>query len=179
MRRTTTSGAGIVIAALALVGCAGDPPEEPEPTETVTETATPTDEPTPTTEPTETAEPEGQWAEPTDVDASMDIELDADLPVTVRWVSAGETLRVYTSGSSSQGCVPTPIEAWTDGAQVEIEFEPVEPMTTCTADMVMHAWEIAWDEPFTVDGPLPLYLTDVEQAGEQIDTELPAEPYTP
>ena len=179
MRKTTTTGATALIAALALVGCAGEPPEDDTPTETVTETAQPSAEPSDSAEPTESEEPEGQWAEPVEVDASLDVETDPDLPATVRWTSAGETLRIYVSGSGTLSCVPVPIDAWTDGTQVEVEFEPADTTATCTADLRMHAWEVTWGEPFTVDGDLPLFLTSVETQGEQLETKLPADPLTP
>ncbi|WP_293694974.1 hypothetical protein [uncultured Agrococcus sp.] len=160
------------IAAIVLAGCGANGGGEDAPTETETETVSP--EPTATEEPTE---PEGQWATPVEADDLVGEDaLETEEPADVRWLEVGETLQIVVVGSGSTDCVPTAIDAWTDGEQVEIEFEAADEEATCTMDLRPHVWTVTWDEPLEVEGALQLFLTNVEEDGEQYETELPAEP---
>lgn len=162
MRKTAIPIAAI--AALVLAGCGTNGGEEGQtPTETATET--------------ETVAPEGQQAEPIETeDLIGEDQFGTDEPAAVRWIAVGETLQIVVVGSGSLDCVPRPIDAWTDGEQVEIEFEPADETATCTMDLRSHVWTVTWDEPLDADGPLPLVLTNVEGPETQFETELPAEP---
>lgn len=191
-----TAATGITLAALLLAACsdASDdettaPPEEPTITEAPTDDPTddptqdPTDDPTdePTEEPTEDpTTPGGQRAEAVPFDASVGLPAMNEIPAIITWETPGETLHVYTQGSSTPGCYAAPIDAWTDGETMEIAFEPLEPGRTCTTDLVTHAWEITWDEPFEVTGPMSMTLTDILGLGQTFeDVELPPEPTEP
>ena len=187
-----TAATGIALGALLLAACSDasdeettDPPEDPTITEVPTDdpTADPTEDPTddPTDEPTEDpTTPEGQRAEAVPFDASVNLPTMNEIPAVITWETPGETLHVYTQGSSTPGCYAAPIDAWTDGETMEIAFEPLEPGRTCTTDLVTHAWEITWDEPFEVTGPMSMTLTDILGLGQTFeDVELPPEPTEP
>lgn len=186
MKKTAVTG--IALAALLMAACsdASDeettaPPEEP----TITEV--PTDDPTedPTDDPSDepTGDPstlEDQRAEAVPFDSSVGLPTMNEIPAIITWQTPGETLHVYTQGSSTSGCYPAPIDAWTDGETIEIAFKPQQPGLMCTADVVTHAWEITWDEPFEVTGPMNMTLTDILGLGQTFeDVELPAEPTAP
>ncbi|MGO1496607.1 MAG: hypothetical protein ACTHYY_08595 [Agrococcus casei] len=158
---------------LAMTGCASgggeadESADESGPSQS-TETSAPL--------PSETDE---QTATPALSSGSLEVPLDADAPASVHWIEPGKTLRIYVSGSSTPGCVPTPIEATTDGTQVTIDFEPVDAALTCTMDLVIHGWEVEWDQPFAANGPLPLTLTNTSEDETEVESEISDEPFKP
>ena len=188
-----TAATGIALAALILAACSDDsdgettaPTEdptvvtqEPEPTDDPTEDPTddPTEEPP---EPTDDPTVEDQRAEAVPFDTDVDLSPTNEVPAIITWQTPGETLHVYTQGSSTSGCYPAPIDAWTDGEMIEIAFNPPQVDAMCTADVVTHAWEITWDEPFEVSGPMDLVLSDILGMGQSFDDlELPPIPTEP
>lgn len=185
MKKAVATGATAI--ALLLAACSdvtgGDttaPPQEPTDDPTVTDEPTESPPEEPTDEPTDEPGDEGQRTEAVPFDSDVDLRLDSDIPVAVTWQTPGETLHVYTQGSSTDGCYTEPIEAWTDGEMMEIDFEPARIGQACTADVVTHAWTIEWDEPFEVTEPMPLVLNDVRGLGQSLeDRELPPEPTEP
>lgn len=192
---------GILACVALLAACSNGGSDEAtttnEPTTDITHTPLPTDEPTeePTDETDEpTEDPTDETDEPTeDPSTSADTEQiaipvrfntsvtlpDSDNGAVISWQTPGETLHVYTKGSSTPGCFPSPIEARTNGEEMEIVFQPIDRSLICTMDYVVHAWEITWDEPFPVTGEMPLTLVDLMAMGTSEDTVLPAEPVEP
>ena len=169
--RATTVALGLM---LALAGCAsggGEADESAGDAEAPSQTSE-TGAPLP-------SETEEQTATPTLSSGSLEVPLTADVPASVHWTEPGKTMRIYVSGSSSAGCVPTPIEATTDGTQISIDFEPPDTTLTCTMDLVIHGWEVEWSQPFTVNGPLPLTLTNTSEDAPVIESEISDESFKP
>ena len=169
--RTTAVALGVM---LAMTGCASGGGEAEE-------SAGDTAAPSPSSEtgaplPSET---EDQTATPVLSSGSLEVPLDADTPASVHWTEPGKTMRIYVSGSSTPGCVPTPIEATTDGTQVSIDFEPADTSLTCTMDLVVHGWEVEWSQPFSVTGPLPLTLTNTSEDEPLVESEISDEAFKP
>jgi len=169
-----TASIGIALAVLLLASCTDDTETDTTPTvidEQDSDPESPTGEPEPD---------DGQWSEAVPFDSTVTLPATGEIPAIITWKAPGETLHVYTSGSSTSGCYTAPVDAWTDGETIEIRFDAGPPSLNCTDDLVTHAWEITWSEPFDVTGPMSMTLTDIPAPGHTFtDVMLPAGPTAP
>lgn len=151
------TAAPIIIGALALGACSGEPGGDV---------------------PAGTSEAIEQTAAPVEFDTDVELPPATATGLVVTWETPGETLHIYTSGSSTPGCYPEPIDAWTDGASVEITYDPADTSLSCALGVHSYGWEVTWDEPFEVPGTMPLRLM-ATRGDRAVTITLPPEPTAP
>ncbi|WP_347754258.1 hypothetical protein [Agrococcus sp. ProA11] len=93
----------------------------------------------------------------------------------LRWVEPGASIAVIVGGSGGGGeCIPQPHPAELDlgTPSIAVHFDPPNPEVMCTADFVLHGWQLDLAQPIDAGNVVPVQFVNLRGTDDVVDLRL-------